>query len=277
MERTTDYAREDFRRPPAPSRALPVTIAVVALLAAAGGIALYVWQERHPPTLPEAPRAEAPPAPAAPVGPVHPVTTDPAARKLPALGASDDEMRAELARELGPGIVERLVFEDFVRHVVASIDNLPREQVATRLNPLRATAGVPRVERRGNEIILAPANDARYAAGVAAVESVDAAKLGALYRRWYPLFQQAYEELGYPTGYFNDRLVEAIDDLLAAPEVKGPIRLVQPKVLYEFADPALEERSAGQKMMIRIGAANEARVKAKLREIRAQVATGKPG
>lgn len=27
------------------------------------------------------------------------------------------------------------------------------------------------------------------------------------YVRLYPLFQKAYVELGYPNGYFNDRLI----------------------------------------------------------------------
>jgi hypothetical protein len=50
--------------------------------------------------------------------------------------------------------------------------------------------------------------------------------------------------------------------------VPAPIDLTQPKVLYEFADPSLEQRSAGQKMLIRMGPVNESRVKAKLRDIR---------
>jgi hypothetical protein len=47
---------------------------------------------------------------------------------------------------------------------------------------------------------------------------------------------------------------------------------VQPKVLYEFADPALEALPSGQKILLRMGPENAARVKAKLREIRALVA-----
>jgi hypothetical protein len=100
---------------------------------------------------------------------------------------------------------------------------------------------------------------------------MDTGKLVALYVRLYPLFQQAYRDLGYPDRYFNDRLVEVIDHLLATPSVPGPIKLAQPHVLYEFADPALEARSAGQKILIRIGPDNAARVKAKLRELRRQV------
>jgi hypothetical protein len=98
------------------------------------------------------------------------------------------------------------------------------------------------------------------------------------YVEMYPLFQQAYAELGYPNRNFNDRLVEAIDDLLAAPELSAPAELEQPKVLYQFADPELEQRSAGQKVMMRMGADNARRVKAKLREIRRElVSPRRPG
>jgi len=38
-------------------------------------------------------------------------------------------------------------------------------------------------------------------------EKVDAKAFMAVYTRFYPLLQQAYRELGYPKGYFNDRLV----------------------------------------------------------------------
>ncbi|HYL23657.1 MAG TPA: DUF3014 domain-containing protein [Burkholderiales bacterium] len=42
-------------------------------------------------------------------------------------------------------------------------------------------------------------------------------------------------------------------------------------MLYEFADPDLETRSAGQKILLRMGPENAARVKAKLWEIRREL------
>jgi hypothetical protein len=39
-------------------------------------------------------------------------------------------------------------------------------------------------------------------------------------------------------------------------------------VFYQFADPDLERRSAGQKIMMRIGNENASTLKTKLREIR---------
>jgi hypothetical protein len=88
------------------------------------------------------------------------------------------------------------------------------------------------------------------------------------------LFQQAYAELGYPSRYFNDRVFEVIDHLLATPDVRGPIALVQPKVMYEYADPVLQDLSAGQKMLVRMGPENEAKVKAKLRELKKALTRG---
>jgi len=132
---------------------------------------------------------------------------------------------------------------------------------------------------------IAASNAARYNGIVLLAQSVDASKAAALYARLYPLFQQAYEELGYPGRYFNDRLVAVIDHLLQAPESSGPVqvRLVevkgdvpsqQPWVRYEYADPQMEAMSAGQKIMVRMGLENERKVKASLRAFRQQIATG---
>jgi hypothetical protein len=43
-------------------------------------------------------------------------------------------------------------------------------------------------------------------------------------------------------------------------------------VLYEYKDPALEELSAGQKILIRMGPEHRALIKSKLREIRTLLA-----
>jgi hypothetical protein len=93
----------------------------------------------------------------------------------------------------------------------------------------------------------------------------------ASYKRYYPLYQDAYENLGHPPEYFNDRVIEVIDHLLATPELDGRIALTQPNVQYEFADPKLESRSAGQKALIRMGSDNARAVKNKLRELRSEL------
>jgi hypothetical protein len=159
---------------------------------------------------------------------------------------------------------------------VATIDNLPRESYAARLDPVKPMPGLPVTRGEGSGLVLAPENSARYAPFIHAMDAMDTQRLADVYRRFYPLFQQAYVELGYPNGYFNDRLVEVIDHLLDAPEVTGPVRLVVPHVLYEYADPDLQAMSSGRKVMVRMGLDNEKRVKAKLRELRAAITANPP-
>jgi hypothetical protein len=127
------------------------------------------------------------------------------------------------------------------------------------------------VASQGDVTTIGDANFARYAPLVHVIEATDVKALAVVYTRLYPLFQQSYEDLGYPGKYFNDRLVLVIDHLLQTPEVAGPIPVVQPKVFYEYADPNLESRSAGQKLLIRMGPANARIIKAKLRDFRTEI------
>ncbi len=52
------------------------------------------------------------------------------------------------------------------------------------------------------------------------------------------------------------------------PEVAGPVRLIKPEAYYLYADKELEALTAGQKVLLRMGPDNAARVKAKLTAIR---------
>ena len=88
---------------------------------------------------------------------------------------------------------------------------------------------------------ISPKNTARYMPYARLAGMVNTEKLVELYLRFYPLFQQSYEELGYPNKYFNDRVIEVIDNLLAAPDIKEPVKLLQPKIVYVYADSDLEE------------------------------------
>ncbi len=115
-------------------------------------------------------------------------------------------------------------------------------------------------------------NAARYRPFVDLIEAADPLTIVETYRRFYPLLQQAYVSLGYPDGYFNDRLVEVIDHLLETPQDAATLTLTRPHVLYEFTNAELESRSAGQKLLLRAGSENAARIKAVLRQLRTLIA-----
>ena len=249
-------------------------IGIVAAVAIGFG-GWYWYSSRHRAAEPAAVAPAPAPPPANPEPQIsHPIATDnaAAATALPALNDSDQVVHDSLAGVIGRHPVEQfLVPQNIVRHIVATVDNLPRRKVAVDLRPVKPTAGTSVISTQGDITTLGEANFARYAPLVKTLEATDMKSLAVVYERLYPLFQQSYEDLGYPGKYFNDRLVEAIDNLLQTPEVAGPIKLVQPKVFYEYADEDLEARSAGQKLLIRMGPANERAVKAKLREFRAEI------
>lgn len=271
-----------------------LTMIIVAGVIAAAGAALYLWNSRQVPApVPPAPVAAVPSEPTPSPEPAikHPIDApapeSPAAEPLPVLAQADAKVRAALVDLLGREPVQNfLQIDDFVRHVVATVDNLGRSHAAPRLWPVNPMPGRFTVEQVGDGTFAAKGNVERYAAFVAFIEGIDTKRALALYRRGYPLFQQAYEELGYPGRYFNDRLVEVLDLLIATPvptaplelkltEVKGPIPSTSPWLRYEFADPALEALASGQKMMLRVGPAQQQQLRAKLIEVRSQLV--KPG
>ncbi len=189
--------------------------------------------------------------------------------ELPPLSDSDAYFKLALLDVFGEALAVMLVESGGIERFVTTVDNLPRSTLSERLRPVSAVGGSLGIETAGEKLFeLSAANSARYERYIRLLEQADMDTLVASYRRFYPLLQQAYESLGYPDGYFNDRLVEVIDHLLETPEVSGPVLLRRPHVLYEYADPALESLSSGQKIMIRIGPDAMSRVKGKLSELR---------
>ena len=232
-----------------------------------------------------------PPPPTAPQEPAvkHEVALPPGVSELPPIQQAGDFVEQRITELLGKkNVLAHLQMDNFVRRMVATVDNLSRPLAPPSKWPVNPTPGRFSVETGKDGSVIAPANAARYAPFVTLVESVDTAKLVALYRRLYPLFQSAYEGLGYPGKYFNDRLVATIDLLLATPEpagvlkvevpeIRGPLKPSRPWVLYQYSDPTLEALSSGQKILLRVGGENGKRLKAKLAQIRKLVATDSTG
>jgi Protein of unknown function (DUF3014) len=255
-------------------------VAVASLVFVLAVAAVYYFKGRQPPV----PSVAPPPpvsAPAAEPEIAHPLPAPAAgsapAPPLPALADSDASMRDALAQLSGAESVHNyLMPENIIRRVVVTIDNLPRQKVAVDKRPTKPVAGSFAADGDELHSTLDVKNFDRYKSMVAVVRNLDMQQLAAVYFRFYPLFQEAYQNLGYPNGYFNDRLVQVIDVMLATPQPKGAIDLVRPNVMYTYADPALESRPAGQKLLIRMGPENAETIKHKLTELRAAITAGAP-
>ena len=251
---------------------LPVSLGA-GVLVIAGGLGLWWLRDNAPAPEPVETVAPPPETTATTVEPPPVETTaPPRTLPLPPLDESDADVLGGLTELFGQDAVMRfLVPERIVRNIVVTIDNAPRQQMALNQRPLKPTPGELVTAGPEDARVLAPENYQRYAPFVALVRTIDAKTLVSLYRGLQPLFQQAYEELGNPNASFNERLIEVIEHLLATPNVRDEIRLVQPSVLYRYADERLEKLSAGQKLLIRMGPENAAVIKAKLRELQAEL------
>ena len=253
---------------------IPALLFVVA--AGAGWYFLRPVEEPAPPPTPPEPA----PAEVEPELPRHPLP-EPAPPPeeaeplppLPPLDESDEVFTAALLELFGDDLVALLAEDSLIGRSVTTMDNLTRSRVAMRVRPIGPVGGQFEVDAIDEEnYLLSERNFVRYDGMVDSLANADLDALVATYQRYYPLLQEAFVGLGYPEGYLNDRVVEVVDRLLDTPVVEEPIRLVQPHVLYEFADPELEALSSGQKMLLRMGAGNAAQVKMTLQQFRARIA-----
>lgn len=277
-----------------------VWILLLAVIAAGAGYYFYFMDrgdagtEPQPPSLPAVTEPEPEPEPDAraepkpdlgadrPVEPAEPEVDAQEARSLPALEESDEEVMQVAQALVGETTArENIVSEAIVSRLVATVDALTLEELPKNIVPVHGPGGAFQATSDGvsqevnpetglpePRFVLDPVNFQRYTTHVEIFEALDTSALVEQYRAYYPLLQQSYRELGYPEGEFEDRLEEVIDHLLATPEPARPVRLVKPEAFYEFEDPELENLSAGQKVLIRVGPSNAARIKAKLSEIR---------
>jgi hypothetical protein len=227
------------------------------------GVAPAALPEESSIKYPIAPPAEPPQAPPS----AEPATGG----KTPEAKGSDNAMRDLLIGLFGEKNGDIWILDHFAERFVLLVDSLPRRGLAIHRLPIQPAAGTFIIDGDEKDAVLSEENYRRYAVYVALLQGADAGRLATVYRRHYPRFQEAYQNLGYPDGYFNDRLMEVIDHMLAAPEATAPVRLERFAARYRFVDPELEALSAGEKVLLRMGPENALRIKEKLREIRREL------
>lgn len=270
-----------------PQRRRPVLFAVLAL-AVIGGLAWTIrslmvsTDTRLPPVAVQIPglaspapsarpatRSGASPAPAPPAAvtnqpPALPVDAPP----LPALEASDEEVRASLSDLLPQAAQTLLAPTELLRRVAVLADSFGRGKILRDRLPLPMPAGRMDVTERDERLFLAPGNFTRYNALTDIVAAIDADASARWFARYEPLLQQAWGELGNEGGSVRSALIAGLDLMLAAPELEGEIELVQPAVFYKYADPELESLADVQKFLLRVGPGNRSVIKGKARRLR---------
>jgi len=254
----------DHDEPP-PRRPIGLWIAIAGLavaIAIAAYIAFGMRQTRAPAVAPAA-QAEAPRPDAQPLGGAA------APINLPPLDETDPVVR-ELVRQLTshPRVAAWLATSGLVRNFTVSVANVAEGVAPARQLGVLRPAAPFRVTERGGSFYIDPASYQRYETLAAAVASVDPAGAARLYTTLKPRIEDASRELGI-AGSFDRTLERAIVSLVDTPLPRGDVRL-RPAgrgIGYEFADPALENLSAAQKQLLRMGPRNAATVQQSLRAI----------
>lgn len=267
-------------------------ITVVAV-AAVFGVSQWSCQRTTTPNASTTTPSPTPMRAAAPAAVRHPLgsTAVQSVGALPPLPEADIVVMSTLGQLIGrKTALIHLRVDGLIQRAVATADNLTTSHTVVERWPVSHTTGQLKTEVRGGATVISPKNSERYDRLVKFVESVDTRGAVAWYVRLYPLFQQAYDDLGGPKKYFNDRLVEVIDDLLATPEIMEPLKVKLVETggatkavpageggVYRYEDPTLEARSAGQKILLRIGPEHARTLKTKLVDVRSQIASGPAG
>lgn len=258
---------------PAPRAGPPVLWLAVVGLIAAGAVAAYmVMGERRTPASPERTPVvtEVPPPEARPLG------ADPTPIVLPPLDESDGVVR-ELVRQLSshPQVAAWLTTDGLVRNFTVVVSNVGDGSApAAHLRTLRPSAPFRTMER-GDDLVIDPRSYERYNGLAAATASIDAAGAARLYATLKPRIEEASRELGSPDETFDRTLERAIVSLLATPIPDGPIRVEPKGIGYGYVDERLEQLTAAQKQLLRLGPENARTVQSSLRRI--ALALGIPG
>lgn len=269
--------------------ALTIAIVVILLIVAAG--AYYFFDSKETQSEPEQPTAvtlpeivpeqplptdanlpepEAEPEPVV-EPPVAQVTT-PQVEPIPTLADSDSYVKAKtLDVANGMKIDPILVEKDIIRHFVVFVDNIAQGQLARKVSPLKVPNSQFTVSDVSNRTYLNPDSYHRYDLYADFISNLDEQQLVTTYEQLTPLLNQAFDELGYNNGSFNERMIDAIDVVLAAPIIEQAIELNSVSVNYKFVDPQLESLPNAQKLMIRMGPENSKKVKMALRKLKKQL------
>ncbi|MCH9647101.1 MAG: DUF3014 domain-containing protein [Deltaproteobacteria bacterium] len=266
--------QDDFGEDPPPEKKGkgPLWVVVILLLLlGAGGLAyFYLRQPPPPPPLSEITLPQPEPEPAPQLPPMEEAKEE---IDLPPLEESDSFLREAVSNlSAHPQLAKWLVTEGLARRFVVVVDNLA-EGVSPRVHlPFLGPKGSFQVVEEAGEVRVDPVSFQRYDTVTDAFTSLDLAGTTELYDQLEPLFQEAYEELGYPDRAFHGTLVKAIDHLLATPVPTGDEVLAQKVLTYDYSDPRLAGLSPAQQQLLRTGPDNVRRIQAKLRQIRGSIA-----
>lgn len=156
---------------------------------------------------------------------------------------------------------------DIIRNSVVFIDNFSKGELVSKFSPINKPTEPFSVKKLGQNITIGYQSYLRYDAFSDMISQIDVEHFMSLYTHLMPLIDQAYQDIGYPQGSFNNTLNKAINEVLDTPIIHYDIKLKADSVIYKFADDNLELLPDTQKLMLRMGPDNLQIIQNKLEQI----------
>jgi len=208
------------------------------------------------------PKPIAPPPPPPPPPQAQAVPPRPADIPLPPPETSDQLMRRALGN-ISPLIAKWLQQDNLLDRTVVTADNLA-EGVSPRKQLPFLAPGKPFSAPKN---VLDEHSYRRYDGVADAIASIDAKTLAAAVRELRPLLESAYHKLGYPDRTFDSVATRALQRLIDAPVVEGPIPLTPKGAVWRYSADELESLGPVEKHLLRMGPRNTKLIQIKAREI----------
>ena len=180
---------------------------------------------------------------------------------LPELNNSDSFLRESLTIiSSDSSFIRWISKDDLFRRAASYFDGLSRGVILNKIFPLSAPEGNFTTHKTGDELYLNAGNYERYSETIDVILNVDMALIAEIFHSTRPLLEAAFAEMGYNSRQMDGIILQSIEQILSTPIIARPISLSHESVLYQFADPDLEELSPIQKQLLRTGPENTQKI-----------------
>ncbi|MFT7005765.1 MAG: hypothetical protein ACJAXJ_000264 [Colwellia sp.] len=225
---------------------------------------------------------------------------EPVKDPLPLLDDSDDWLKLKLPEiTWRKELLKLIIDEDMIRRFVVFTDNfaqgivayehspfiLPKAKFTPAIDSVSFQKPVQKSEQTSSDSSLPvkqnvwqwnESSSRRFSLYVDLLRSMDSETLVQWYSEIKPLINEAYSELGYEDDFTNT-LQDAITRVLDMELPKSSMTLIQPSVMYKFADAELEALPDTDKLLLRLGKDNLLVMKSVLLELHEKLAQQKNG
>lgn len=213
---------------------------------------------------------------------------------LPSLNESDNWLKLKLPEiTWRKELLTLIVDEDMIRRFVVFTDNFSQGIVAYEHSPFvlpnvkftpetgsvsfqELPQNINTNQVKQNVWQWNEASSKRFSLYIDLLRSMDSESLVQWYAEIKPLIDEAYQELGYEDDFTNT-LQSAITRVLDMELPKSSKALIQPSVMYKFANPKLEALPDADKLLLRLGKDNLLVMKSVLLELHEKLAQQENG